>query len=43
LEQVEGIVHLDRRRLRFRVAVDDCDNTAHLEVIDRRGGIRKKF
>ena len=39
LEEIEGIVHLDRRRLRLRIAVDDCDNTAHFEVIYKRKGI----
>ena len=33
LEKVEGVMHLDRSRLRLGVAVDHSNNTAHVDVM----------
>jgi len=33
LEEVEGIVHLDRSRLRLGIAVDHSNDTAHFDVM----------
>jgi len=36
LEEVEGIVHLNRGRLRLWITVDHRNDTAHIDVIVRR-------
>lgn len=36
LKEVQGIVYLDRGRLRLRIAVDHRNDTAHVDVIVRR-------
>ena len=36
LEEVEGIMHLDRCRLRLWIAMDHRNDTAHIDVIMRR-------
>lgn len=43
LEEIEGIVDLNRSRLRLGVAVDDCNDTAHFDVIVRCEIIRGRL
>lgn len=43
LEKVEGIVHLDRSRLRLRVTVDHSNDTAHFDVMVRSEGLWSRY
>ena len=42
LEKVEGVMHLDRSRLRLGVAVDHSNNTAHVDVMVGCEGLKSR-